>query len=92
MKKKPDGEQVAFLRGLVETCVRGIAEFEDAVRIEVDVMPARVVFSLYVAPDDVGLVLGKGGATLDAIRRVVWTACKKTSLHCDIDLITPGQR
>ena len=92
MKKKPGDEQVTFLRGVVDGCVRAIAEHEDQVRIEQDVTPMRVVFSLYMAPSDVGLVLGKGGATLDAVRRVVWTACKKTDLHCDIDLITDGRR
>ena len=92
VKKKPESEQVSFLRGLVETCVRGVAGNEEAVRIECDVMPARVVFSLFVAPSDVGLVLGSDGKTLDAIRRIVWTACKKTDLKVDIDIITNGRR
>lgn len=92
MKKKPADEQVGFLRDLVERNVRAVVEHEDEVRIVCDVMPARVVFSVFVAPVDVGLALGNEGATVDAIRRIVWTACKKTDLKCDIDLITNGGR
>ena len=92
MKQKPRDEQIAFLRTIVETCVRGIAEHEEEVRITTTASPQSVIFSIFVAPSDTGLVLGKEGATLDAIRRVVWTACKKTSYHCQMDLITGGGR
>lgn len=92
MKQKPADQQVEFLRTIVETNVRAIVEHEDSVHITMDVMPARVVFSVFVAPTDVGLTLGNDGATADAIRRIVWTACKKTALKCDIDFITNGRR
>lgn len=92
MKKKPECEQVPFLRKLVEDNVRAIVEHEDAVRINVDATPARVVFSIYVHKDDVGLALGNDGANVDAIRRLAWTACKKTDLKVDIDVITNGRR
>jgi predicted RNA-binding protein YlqC (UPF0109 family) len=90
VRKKPEAEQVPFLRKLVEDNVRAIVEHEDDVRVECDVMPARVVFSIFVAPTDVGLALGNDGANVDAIRRLTWTACKKTSYKCDIDVITNG--
>jgi predicted RNA-binding protein YlqC (UPF0109 family) len=67
-------------------------EHEDLVSIVCDVMPARVVFSVYVAPSDIGLALGNDGATADALRRIVWTACKKTSFRVDIDFVTNGRR
>lgn len=92
MKQKPADQQVDFLRQIVETNVRAIVEHEDCVRIDCDVMPARVVFSVFVAPSDMGLTLGNDGATADAIRRIVWTACKKTHLKADIDFLTNGKR
>lgn len=88
MKKKPEAEQVEFLTSLVRQNVLGIVEHEGEVRIEKDVTPARVVFSVFVAPTDIGLILGDGGATADAIRRIVWTACKKTRYRVDIDIVT----
>ncbi len=92
MKKKPENEQVGFLRDLLIHNVRGIVEHEDVARVECEVTPARVVFTVFVAPTDMGLVLGSEGATADAIRRIVWTACKKTSLRADIDFMTGGRR
>lgn len=94
MKKKPDSDQVEFLRSLVEHNVLAIVEHENEVRIEKDVTPARVVFSVYVASTDIGLVLGDGGDTANAIRRILWTACKKTRYRVDLDIVTdrPGPR
>lgn len=85
MRKKPEGEQVEFLRGMVDRIVRDIVEHEEMVRIDCKVAPARVVLTVFVMPSDMGLVLGNEGANANAIRRLVWTACKKTSLKCDID-------
>ena len=92
MKQKPAGEQVDFLRTIVEQNVRAIVEHEDEFRVECVTTPARVALTVFVAPSDMGLVLGNEGATADAIRRIVWTACKKTSLRCDIDFMTSGRR
>lgn len=91
MKQKPEAEQADFLRGLLFACVRGIVEDEAAARVEMDVLPRRIVFSIFVATSDAGLLLGNAGATIDAVRRVVWTACKKTRFKADIDVITSGR-
>lgn len=93
MRKKPESEQVPFLRNLIESTVRAIVEHENDVRIECDVVPARIVITVFVRSSDMGLVLGNEGATANAIRRIVWTACKKTTLQrCDIDFATNGSR
>jgi predicted RNA-binding protein YlqC (UPF0109 family) len=92
MKQKPADQQVEFLRGIVESNVRAIVEHEDCVRVDCDVMPKRVVFTVFVDHRDMGLALGNEGANADAIRRIAWTACKKTQLKCDIDFLTNGQR
>jgi predicted RNA-binding protein YlqC (UPF0109 family) len=92
MKKLPANTQVEFLRDLVEYNIRAIVEHQNLVSIKCDVTPARVVLSIFVAPSDIGLVLGNDGATANALRRIVWTACKKTDFRCDIDFVTNGQR
>lgn len=91
MRKKPESEQVQFLKELVERNVLAIVEHETDTRIECKVTPARLVITVFVVPSDMGLVLGSEGATADAIRRVVWTACKKTNYRVDIDFITGGR-
>jgi len=92
MKKLPQDQQVEFLRALVKHCVCSIVEHESDVRIACDVAPARVVFSVFVATTDVGLLLGNNGETIDSIRRVMWAACKKTNYKADLDAITNGKR
>lgn len=92
MIKKPENQQVSFLKALLTYNVISIVEREDLVRVECEVTPARVVFTVYVAHSDMGLVLGTEGATANAIRRIVWTACKKTNLKADMDFLTSGPR
>lgn len=90
MRKKPENEQVGFLQSVLMHNVLAIVEREEAARVECEVTPARVVFTVFVAHSDMGLVLGNAGATANAIRRIVWTACKKTNLKADIDFLTTG--
>lgn len=92
MWKLPSEKQVDFLRTLLEGNVKSIVEFDNDVRVQCDVTPARVVFTVFVHHKDMGLVLGDGGATADAIRRIVWTACKKTDFKADMDFMTNGRR
>lgn len=87
MKKLPGDQQVGFLQELIIALVRAIVEHEDKVRIECNVTPARVVFTVFVHHDDMGLVIGEGGKTGDAIRRIVWTAAKKTDRRVDLDFV-----
>jgi predicted RNA-binding protein YlqC (UPF0109 family) len=89
--KKPPDQQVEFLRALLEYNVKAIAEREDDVRIQTDETPGRVVFTVFVHHDDMGLVLGNAGKTADSIRQILWSACKKTVLKIDMDIITNGR-
>lgn len=91
MRKKPESEQVGFLQDLLLQVVRGIVEYEDIVTIDCKTAPSRAVFTVFVNHSDMGLVLGNEGATANAIRRIVWTACKKTNLKADIDFLTAGR-
>lgn len=87
MKKLPGDRQVAFMQQLIAALVQAIVEHEDRVRIEFSATPARLVFTVFVHHDDMGLVIGEGGKTGDAIRRIVWTAAKKTDRRVDIDFV-----
>jgi uncharacterized protein len=87
VKKLPGDQQVDFLQTLIASVVCAIVERSDQVRVQTVVMPARVVFTINVHHDDMGLVIGEGGKTGDAIRRIVWTAAKKTDRRVDIDFV-----
>lgn len=89
MKKKRPADQSIFLLGIIKHNVCAIVEHEDEVLIEVvdDFefnMNNHLSVNVFVHHDDVGLVIGESGATADAIRRIVWVACKKTDLRIDV--------
>ncbi len=86
MRKLPGDQQVGFITKLLRGNVAAIVEHEDdieiaATRFDRDL---RVDFVVRVHHDDIGLVIGERGATADAIRRIVWIACKKTDLRVGI--------
>ena len=56
---------------LLEFLARGLVDEPDAVRVETEEREDTVVFRLYVAPDDVGKVIGKQGRIARALRSVV---------------------
>ncbi len=89
MKKIPADRQCRFLLDVIYNNVHAIVEHVDMVLVEVvdDFefnMKNHIHIDVSVHHDDVGLVIGEGGATADAIRRIVWIACKKTDLRVDV--------
>lgn len=86
LRKLPQGDQFDFIRGLLVTNVMAIVEHQDQVTVWWKAIgDHHVAFTVRVRYSDMGLVLGEGGATADAIRRVIWVACKKTDLRADIE-------
>lgn len=88
MRKLPPEMQAEFLLDIVERNVMAIAEHASDIRIDTMFSPSggMIVIDVFVRPDDVGIVLGERGATIDAIRRIVWTACKKTDLRAHVSV------
>jgi predicted RNA-binding protein YlqC (UPF0109 family) len=56
---------------LVEYLARRLVETPGEVRVEEDEDEGDLVIRLYVAPDDVGRVIGRGGRIVRALRTVV---------------------
>jgi uncharacterized protein len=56
---------------LVEYLARRLVETPGEVRVEEDEGGGDLVIRLYVAPDDVGRVIGRGGRIVRALRTVV---------------------
>ncbi|ANU17479.1 KH domain-containing protein [Planococcus maritimus] len=70
---------------LIETIVKPLVDYPEAVRIEKDENTNRVVYKLSVHPSDTGKVIGKQGRVAKAVRSVVYSAAgnyhkKKTYL------------
>ena len=56
---------------LVEYLAKRLVDDPSAVRVETEEREDAIVFHLYVAPDDVGKVIGKSGRIARALRSVV---------------------
>ena len=62
------------MQQLIETIVKPLVDYPDDVRIEVDENANRVVYKLFVHPEDRGKVIGKQGRVAKAIRTIVYSA------------------
>jgi uncharacterized protein len=62
---------VETARDLVEYLARRLVENPDAVRVEEGEEDGALVLRLYVAPEDLGRVIGRGGRIARALRTVV---------------------
>jgi predicted RNA-binding protein YlqC (UPF0109 family) len=56
---------------LLEWLARGLVDEPDAVRVETEEGEEAIVFRLFVAPDDVGKVIGRQGRIARALRSIV---------------------
>ena len=59
---------------VLEWIARRLVDEPDAVRVETEEREDAVVFHLYVAPDDVGKVIGRQGRLARAFRSLVRAA------------------
>ena len=59
---------------VLEWIVRRLVDEPDAVRVEKEEREDAVLFRLYVAPDDVGKVIGRQGRMARALRSIVRAA------------------
>jgi predicted RNA-binding protein YlqC (UPF0109 family) len=74
------------VKELVEFLARELVDDPDAVEVTESTDDRGTLFTLRVAPDDMGKVIGKAGRTARAIRTVVRAAATRqgTSVHVDI--------
>ena len=71
----------------LEFVVSHLVDNKDDVRIETEESGRTTVFNLYVHPDDIGKVIGRGGRTARAIRTVVKTAAVREDRNAIVEII-----
>lgn len=75
------------MKDLVEYIVKQIVTNPDAVSLEEAQEDGVVRLSLTVAPDDFGIVIGKSGQTIRAIRKLLTIRAKAENLNADLQLV-----
>jgi uncharacterized protein len=75
------------MKQLIVTIVKPLVDYPDDVRIEMDENESRIVYKLFVHPEDRGKVIGKQGRVAKAIRTIVYSAASgyhKKKTYVDI--------
>jgi uncharacterized protein len=77
------------MKEVLEYLARSLVDDPDAVRVSESTEGdgAVVVLRLSVAPDDMGKVIGKGGRTARAIRRVVQAAGTREGVRAIVEIV-----
>ena len=65
------------LRQLIQYIAEALVDFPDQVEVSAVESDTSIILDLKVAPDDIGKVIGKGGQTAKAMRKVLSAAATK---------------
>ena len=72
--------------GVLEYLIKSIVENPDEVQIESE-GEERCTFSVTVADEDMGRVIGKRGRVANAIRTIVRAAAVRDEIEIDVDFV-----
>jgi hypothetical protein len=75
------------VKELVEFIARELVDEPDAVQVTESTDERGVLYSVKVAPDDTGKVIGRGGRTAKAIRAVVRAASTRQGVSSHVDIV-----
>lgn len=85
-ERDPRKEALEDLRFLIETIVAALVEYPDQVKIVELAGFRNVVLEVTVAESDVGAVVGSNARTVEAIRTILYAACKRYDLKYNLDV------
>lgn len=74
-------------RETLEFVVSFLVDNPDDVRVEQEDQGGTVLYDLFVHPDDIGKVIGRGGRTARAIRTVVKAAAAREDRNAVVEII-----
>ena len=78
---------MGHLQELTLEMARAIVGYPDQVRVE-EVEGATVtLLELYVAPDDIGCVIGKKGRTVTAMRTLLYSSAAKEGKRVTLEIV-----
>jgi predicted RNA-binding protein YlqC (UPF0109 family) len=75
-----------MLFNVIEFLVKSIVKYPDDVKIDEDRFPYASVFRISLNPEDTGIVIGKRGRTINAIRSVMNAISGDKKVSIDISV------
>jgi len=77
----------AGLVDMVTALARGLVDHPDQVRVEADEQGATTVLNLFVAPEDLGQIIGRGGRIARALRLIVREAAFRIGVRVSLEIV-----
>jgi len=75
------------MQAFLEYVVKGLVDRPDAVTITPVDRKGLTVYELRLHPMDVGKIIGKQGATIQAIRSLLQVGSAKQGLRCAVEIV-----
>lgn len=75
------------MKQLIETIVLPLVDYPDDVRITAEESDNRIVYQLFVHPEDRGKVIGKQGRVAKAIRTIVYSVAGSHHKKTYVDIV-----
>lgn len=75
------------MQAFIEYVVKGLVDRPDAVSVTPVNREGLTLFELRVHPTDVGKVIGREGATIQALRSLLQAGGAKQGLRCALELV-----
>ncbi len=86
----PSGASAVHFQHLVETIVRALVDYPDAVAVTLSGGVTACALEIWVAPQDVGKVVGRQGRTIAAIRTLAHAAGGKARKQVMVKVVEEG--
>jgi uncharacterized protein len=71
----------------LEYVVKGLVQHPDAVSVTPVERGGMTIYELRLDPSDVGKIIGRQGATINAIRSLLLAGSAKKGLRCSVEII-----
>jgi len=72
--------------------VKGLVQKPEAVSITPVERAGATVYELRLDPADVGKIIGRQGATINAIRSLLQAGGAKKGVRCSVEIVEDGQK
>ena len=77
------------MKDLLNYIITNLVTNKDAVSIEENRQNGNIDLNLSVAPEDFGMVIGKGGQTIRAIRRILTVRAIAENVRVNLQMVEP---
>lgn len=77
------------MKDLLEYIVKNLVTNPDTVSVDEQSVSGNVNLNLTVDPSDMGLIIGKGGSTIHAIRKLLTVRAIAENVRINLQLVEP---